>query len=146
MLEDTLVGQRLNLRERRYVLIEHLSILRQRQGLSGNERISLEPVIKQLIKRQNNGRTYWQKIEQNIIYLTKTTEELKNTYSLLCAEKEQKIQEIERLEEAWEQIKAELHSLNARVNLYEQILQPMQNNINGIRQRLDSLNQWLGTN
>jgi len=145
-LEETLIGQRRTLREKRYILIQHLSVLRHRQGLNDDQRLRLDPVIRQLIKRQDNVKRYWERIEQDIRHLLETTEQLKNTYLEETGKREIKQQEIRHLEDAWEESKTEVRTFRARIKLYEELLHPMQNNINAIRERLESLNRWLKVN
>ncbi|MGH2412382.1 MAG: pilus motility taxis protein HmpF, partial [Microcystaceae cyanobacterium] len=73
MLDETLVGQRRNLRERQEILLQHLRVLQRRQGIGDieerHQRINLEPLLLQLEEQQSNAQEERQRLETEIEHL-----------------------------------------------------------------------------
>jgi len=145
MLNETLVGQRQNLRLRKAVLQQHLQILWRQQGvnyfmaLTDEPSLDLKPVLAQLEGHKHQKVEELQKLEQELAQLQSSIEHLQslvNTQTQLRTVKQQE----------WHNLEQNLHSLQAsvaeawgRVNLSQEVLQPMQENWNSLQQPLEEI-------
>ena len=147
MLDETLQGQRPKLRKKRQILIQYLRVLKRRQGdielETGQDKINLEPLQLQLESQQSLLEQQKQKLEADIDHmgqnLQKTAEWLQqqqNGYKL------QEV-EIQNQEESWLEGKLELKALQSRVQIHEEVLQPIQNFLNQMREKLHSMETLL---
>ncbi|MCW6037935.1 pilus motility taxis protein HmpF [Spirulina subsalsa FACHB-351] len=143
LLDQTLIGQRRTLAERRSVLRQHLRVLRRRQGIpdenAGETGVDLTPLLGELATQQ----------EATVNRLQALEEELKDCQAAL----EQSQGELNDQQEAYDALKRELEELEVnleethastallwgRVNLYEEILKPMQDGLEGVQQQLEAI-------
>lgn len=147
MLDQTLIGQRRNLRDRQEVLLQHLRVLRRRQGLvdadNSNQKINLEPILLQLEEQQNNANEEKQRLETEIEHLQKSLQQIKEMIEQQDAQQQRKTKELQAQEENCQQAKIAVAQLQSRVSMYEEILQPMQDRLNEIRHKFESISQLL---
>ena len=143
MLDHTLDGQRQTMRERQAFLQIHNRILCQRQDLSpaGVDRSQIEwASILQILANQS---------QQQHSELTQSTMEVHNlraTIEKTKAKIEQQLEaylheskQVEALEHQHQITKQVSIELIAKVDLYGQIIQPLQDHINTLKHKLDSL-------
>ena len=143
MLNQTLVGQRLRLQEREDVLKQHQAVLWKRLGTanpaSPDGGIDLGPVIAQLdTQRQQQGQDL-QRLEQEIQQLREAVAEIEGNVNRQAGEQDGKRNEIKQLEQNLFNQKSALGELWGRVNVYQEMLQPVQDNLSGLRQKLESV-------
>jgi chromosome segregation ATPase len=149
MLDQTLVGQRRNLRERQAILMQHLRILRRRQGIveqdDSSPRINLDPLLTQLEEWQGNRHTERQQRDTEIEHLQQSLQQLQFTIEQQNSEQMRKEKEWQADRETWQNAKLSFHRLQSRLSLYEEILQPLQDSLTDISQHLEELEQWFNS-
>ena len=147
MLDRTLGGQRRTLRERQEVFSQHLRILRRRQGIISPEessaQINLEPIILQLEELQHNAQQEQQELQTEIDHFRNNLQQLQEVIQQQEVEQHRQIEQLEREEQAWQQAALTIAQLRSRINFSEEILQPLQDNLNLIRQKLVTFAQWI---
>lgn len=144
MLNETLVGQRQNLRVRKAVLQQHLYILWRQQGVNyvvetDELSIDLQPVLAQLETQKQQKLEELQKLEQELLQLQSSVEHLQS-----LVETQTQLQLVKQQE--WQNLEQNLHTLQAsvaeawgRVNLSQEVLQPLQDNWNSLQQPLAAI-------
>ncbi|TAG86238.1 MAG: hypothetical protein EAZ09_19980 [Oscillatoriales cyanobacterium] len=143
MLNETLVGQRLRLQEREDVLKQHQAVLWKRLGTanpaSRDGQIDLGPVMAQLdTVRQQQGQDL-QRLEQEIQQLREAIAQIEGNVNRQTGEQDGKRHEIKQLELNLFNQKSALGELWGRVNVYQEMLQPVQDNLSGLRQKLEAV-------
>ena len=150
MLDQTLVGQRRNLREREEVLNQHQRVLRRRQGIAepngaDNQKIDLGPILSQMEAQRQQQEAQLQTLESQIEQMRVSITQAEEMIRHQSSEQEKNQQELQSLEQAWQSSLAQVAQLWAQVNVSQEILQPQQDALNEIRQKLeaiaDALNQ-----
>ena len=140
MLNETLFGQRRNLRDRQEILRQHLRVVRRRQGLVEleDDRLELDPIIQQLEAKQRNLQEERQTLEAEIEQLRHNSllQEQLQQQSAHHQDKERALQEQEA---NWQQAQIAVAQLQSRITVYEETLEPLQAGINQIRQRLEEV-------
>ncbi|MEG4496430.1 pilus motility taxis protein HmpF [Microcoleus sp. F10-C6] len=144
MLNETLVGQRLRLQEREDVLKQHQAVLWRRLG-TGNapkqERgdIDLGPIVAQLNSvRQQQGEEL-QRLENEIQQVRDAISQIEANVNRKNGENEAKRYELKQLEQNLFNQKGAVAELWGRVNVYQEMLQPVQDNLKGLRQKLEAV-------
>lgn len=148
MLDETLVGQRRNLREREEILNQHQRVLRRRQGVaesnaSDNQTIDLGPILNQLEAQRPQQEEELRKLESQIEQMRLSINQAEDLVRHQAGEQETKQRDLQSLEQNWQSMKELLVELSAKVNLYEEMLQPRQEGLNEIRQKLEEIAQTL---
>jgi len=150
MLDESLVGSRRNLREREEILNQHMRVLRRRQGVAesnspDNQKIDLGPVLSQLEAQRQQQEEELRKLESQIEQMRITISQAEGMIRHQSGEQESTLAQLQSLEQDWQLMKESAAQLFGRVSLYQETLQPRQDGLNEIRQRLeaiaDALNQ-----
>ncbi len=144
MLDETLVGQRRNLREREEILNQHLRVLRRRQGVvesngSDGQKIDLGPVLIQIESQRQQQEAELQKLESQIQQMRVSISQAQEIIRHQAGEEDAKLTQLQTLEQNWQSTRASVAQLWGRVNLYQETLQPRQDGINEIRQKLEAI-------
>jgi chromosome segregation ATPase len=145
MLTETLVGQRRNLRERQAILAQHLKIFQRRQGiLSGEDaqKCNFEPVLILLSGNYHNILEDSQRLEAEITQLRSHLQQSRDSIDSQWSQMDQKTREFEELDRQWRDANLELVRLKAQVQQYENILQPVQDRLDEMRQKLETISHW----
>lgn len=146
-LDETLVGQRRNLRERQGVLLQYLRVLRRRQGIMEFEdntaTIDFSPFLAQLEELDNDTNQARQQLETDIEHLQSSVQQIQEMIQQLDKEQAQKTQNLKIEEENWQQAQIIVARLETRLNFYEDTLQPLQNQLDETKHQLGILQQWL---
>ncbi|MBD2110980.1 MULTISPECIES: pilus motility taxis protein HmpF [Cyanophyceae] len=143
MLNETLVGQRRNLLEREEVLSQHQAVLRRRQGLTVEETqvsaVDLEPLLNTIdVQRQHTTDTIQaletevKKLQDGISQLKK---EIESAESALTTHRS----EVEAFEADLRRQQQDLAGLMGKLAVCEELLNPAQESVNGLRQSLENL-------
>jgi DNA repair exonuclease SbcCD ATPase subunit len=146
MLTETLVGQRRNLRERQAIRSQHLKILQRRQGILSPEdaqKCSFEPVLILLADNYQNNREESQRLAAEIKRLQEDLPKTRDSIDGQWSDLEQKTREFEEQERQWRNANLALLRLKTQVQQYETFLQPVQDQLDQIRQKLETISQWL---
>ena len=141
MLNETLFGQRRNLRDRQEILRQHLRVVRRRQGLVEleDDRLELDPIIEQLQAKQRNLQEERQTLEADIEQLQNLS--LQEQLQQQSAHHQDKEKALQEQEANWQQAQIAVAQLQARIAVYEETLEPLQAGINQIRQKLEEVKQ-----
>lgn len=142
MLDKTLVGQRRTLREREEILNQHQRVLKRREGIAdedGDQRIDLGPVLIQLETFRQQQEDELHRWEEQVSQIQGSVQQVQNTFNLQLGDLEQKQKEYQRLEQEWQEKRVRAAELWGAVNLYQEILQPVQDHVNGVRQHLEGI-------
>jgi chromosome segregation ATPase len=146
-LDETLVGQRRNLKERQEVLLKYLRVLRRRQGVmdfDGNaSTINLDPMLVQLEEWENNTNQEREKLETEIEHLSDGVRQIQEMIKQLDREQTQKTKQLEGERENWQQAQIQVAQLQTRLDVYEQGLKPLQRQLDETKHQLGILGQWL---
>ena len=139
MLNETLFGQRRNLRDRQEILRQHLRVVRRRQGLVEleDERLELDPIIQQLEAKQRNLQEERQTLEAEIEQLQNSS--LQEQLQQQSAHHQDKERALQEQEANWQQAQIAVAQLQSRIAVYEETLEPLQAGINQIRQKLEEV-------
>ena len=146
MLTATLVGQRRNLLERQAIRSRHLKILQRRQGILSPEdaqKCSFEPVLILLADNYQNNLQESQRLAAEIKGLQEDLQKTRDSIDGQWSDLEQKTREFEEQERQWRDANLALLRLKTQVQQYETFLQPVQDHLDQIRQKLETLSQWL---
>jgi DNA repair exonuclease SbcCD ATPase subunit len=146
MLAATLVGQRRNLQERQAIRSQHLKILQQRQGILSPEdaqKCSFEPLLILLEDSYQNNLQESQRLAAEIKRLQEDLPKNRDTIDEQWSDLEQKTREFEEQERQWRDANLALLRLKTQVQQYETFLQPVQDQLDQIRQKLETISQWL---
>jgi len=145
MLNETLVGQRQNLRLRKAVLQQHLQILWRQQGvnyfmaLTDEPSLDLKPVLAQLERHKHQKVEELQKLEQELAQLQSSIEHLQSLVDTQTQLRTVKQQEWHNLEQNLHSLQVSVAEAWGRVNLSQEVLQPMQENWNSLQQPLEEI-------
>ena len=148
MLDETLVGQRRNLREREEILNQHQRVLRRRQGISesnasDNQKIDLGPILIQLEAQRQQQEEDLQKLENQIEQMRRSINQAEEMIRHQAGEQEAKLSELQSLEQNWQSAIAAVAQLRGQVESYQSLLQPKQEAISQIRQKLEAIAEAL---
>ncbi len=145
MLNETLVGQRKNLRERQQILSQRQAILWRRQGIdtSGNGReyrkTDLQPILVQIEAQRQQQTEELHNLEQQISDLRSSIQQAQEMIDHQAHYQEMKRQELQYLEQNLLSLRATAAECWGRVNLYQQMLQPVQDGVDGWRYKLEAI-------
>ena len=144
MLNETLVGQRLRLQEREDVLKQHQAVLWRRLGTanaSKQERgdIDLGPIVAQLNTQRQQQSQELQRLENEIQQVREVISQIEANVNRQNGESEAKRYELKQLEQNLFNQKGAVAQLWGRVNVYQEMLQPVQDNLNALRQKLEAV-------
>ncbi len=143
MLDHTLDGQRQTMRERQTFLQIHNRVLRQRQGhppaAADQSQIEWESVLHLLDNQRQQQQSELTEVETEIQNLRATIEQTKAKIEQQVGaylHDSKQVQELEQLHQKTKQLSTELVAKN---DLYQEMIQPLQDHINTFKQQLGSL-------
>jgi len=143
-LHQTLVGQRQNLQERKDILRQHKIILWQRQGINPVDRqeeykVDLEPILGQIQAQRQQQMQELQKLEQEIEQMRSSIDQVQRTIDHQVHEQEMKWQELQSLEQHLLSLRTVTADCWGQVNLYQEMLRPFQDSLDGLRNKLQTI-------
>lgn len=143
MLNETLVGQRLRLQERENVLKQHQAVLWRRLGTANAPQqaggdIDLGPIVGQLNTVRLQQSEELQKLENEIQQLQEAISQIEANVNRQNGESEAKRYELKQVEQNLFNQKGAVAELWGRVNVYQEMLQPVQDNLKGLSQKLEA--------
>lgn len=148
MLDQTLVGQRRNLRERQETLTQHQAVLARRQGHGDATPINkptqpLDPVLAQIDRQKQALEEQLAQIKQEIEQTRQSLDGVEGQVSDRASQMEGKRQAIEQLETQLTQLRSSAAQLRGRVTNYEEMLQPLQDKLNEVKSKLEEVSTLL---
>ncbi|MEG4030944.1 MULTISPECIES: pilus motility taxis protein HmpF [unclassified Microcoleus] len=143
MLNETLVGQRLRLQEREDVLKQHQAVLWRRLGTANSSKqergdIDLGPIVAQLDTQRQQQSQELQRLENEIQQVRESISHIEANVNRQNGESEAKRYELKQLEQNLFNQKGAVAQLWGRVNVYQEMLQPVQDNLTALRQKLEA--------
>lgn len=148
MLNQTLVGQRRNLLARQKLIQQHQNILLKRQGQSvtSNEEdnsVDFSPILQQIeIQRQKQSQEL-QQLEREIEQMRSAIELDQGMIDNQAHDLQEKQQELKNLESDLVSLKIATAECWGRINLYQEALQPIQDCVDELRQKLQGIGESL---
>ncbi|MBW4521247.1 MAG: pilus motility taxis protein HmpF [Scytolyngbya sp. HA4215-MV1] len=143
MLNDTLEGQRRTLREREEILHQHQAVLRRRQGISDGDgqesKIDLGPILLQLDSQRHQQTEELHRLEGQIEQMRGAIQQAQGMINNQSTDQENKRNELKQLEQNLQKQRSDVAELWGKVNLYQETLQPIQDGVSGLRQRLEEI-------
>ena len=147
MLDQTLVGQRRNLRERQETLTQHQAVLARRQGHGDATPVKqaqpLDPVLAQIDQQKQTLDEQLAQIKQEIEQTRQSLDGVQVQVSDRASQMEGKRQAIEQLEAQLAQLRSSAAQLRGRVTNYEEMLQPLQDKLNELKAKLEEVSSLL---
>ena len=144
MLNETLVGQRLRLQERENVLKQHQEVLWRRLGTANPQKtepgnLDLGPIVAQLNTQRQQQSQELQRLENEIQQVQQEISQIEANVNRQTGESEAKRNELKQLEQNLFNQKGAVAELWGRVNVYQEMLQPVQDNLSGLRLKLEAV-------
>jgi chromosome segregation ATPase len=139
-LNETLLGQRRNLREKEGILRQHKLMLNRRQGRTQAPKedgmVDFAPLIQQLsqLNRQNSDRL--QQVEADIAQVQAAIEQTRGTVDQQSQDVQAKRNELDELEYNLKEQRVTLGEMQGKVRLYEEMLQPIQDSVDSLKQSI----------
>ena len=147
MLDETLIGQRRNLKERQEVLLQHLKILRRRQGVveidDSIPNINLDPVIQQLEIRKHKLQEERNHLERDIQNTRQGLQQIEVMVQELDQQHQVKKDVFEREDREVQSLRQEIVTLDLKSKLLKSALQPLQDQLDLIKPRLEEIQSLL---
>jgi chromosome segregation ATPase len=144
MLNETLVGQRLRLQEREDVLKQHQAVLWRRLGTANASKqdrgdMELGPIVAQLNTQRQQQSQELQRLENEIQQLREAISQMEANVNRQNGEGEAKRYELKQFEQNLFNQKGAVAELWGRVKVYQEMLQPVQDHLNALRQKLEAV-------
>jgi len=146
-LNESLVGSRRNLREREEIFNQHEVVLKRRQGYPVDPekgvQINLGPVLQQLETLRQSQTAELQKLEGEITQMQEAIGQAESLINTQMSEQEVKGNEIKELELNCQAQRTSAAEVRAKVHLYQETLQPIQDRLSGLRSKLEAISEAL---
>ena len=152
MLDQTLIGQRRSLKERYQVLLEHSRVLKRRQGIidfdfeSEIHDIDLAPIKDGLVEQQQQLQQQRQKLASEVAQIEQTTQKLQAELESQISRENELESQITKQQDIWHQLNLDLARMQFKIDFYQQQLQPLQDALNTIKDRILEMKQVIATN
>jgi chromosome segregation ATPase len=141
MLNETLVGQRRNLQERQITLKQHQTVLAKRQGypLPNNQErsIDVEPILNQIEQSRQQCAEQLRAVEQEIQDLQTAIAAAQQTVAQQAGSQDANWNELRQADQQMRSQIATVAELWGKVNTYQEFLQPIQDNLNRLKQQTE---------
>ncbi len=143
ILNEPLIGQRQVAREREAILKQHHMVLARRQGKpmdDGEQRqIDLAPVLAQVDSLRKQQEEAIAAVVASLEQIQATVQQLEGQVSNQTQAQEAQRQELQQQQQALNGQWQAVGEAWGRVNLYRDLLQPVQDNLNNIQQKLETI-------
>ena len=152
MLDQTLIGQRRSLKERHQVLLEHSRVLKRRQGIidfdfeSEIHDIDLAPIKDGLVQQQHQLQQQRQKLASEVAQIEQTIQELQAELESQTSREKELESQITKEQDIWHQLNLDLARMQFKIDFYQQQLQPLQDALDSIKDRILEMKQVIATN
>jgi chromosome segregation ATPase len=131
-------------REREDIFTEHVKVLQRRMGITedeqvDNQKIDLGPLLRQMETSRQQQAEQLQRLEREIEQMRSSIQQTQGMLDHQNNEQQNQRQNWKQQEQNLQSQRAAAAELWGRVKLSEEILQPMQDKLNQLRQQLESL-------
>ncbi len=146
ILDESLIGSRRNLRERQEFVKLHLRILRTRQGIididnDAND-IDLQPILAKLEQQRQQQQQAQETLQSQKEQIQVAISQLESLIANQDSQYQEQKQQIQEEENYYQQAQIDLAAIISRLDIYEQILQPLQNTLNQLKDKLHSIEEF----
>jgi chromosome segregation ATPase len=142
-LNQTLVGQRRSLNEKEGILRQHKSVMYRRQGKNDPDRQQSGPdlgvIFTQIESQRNQQAEELQNIQSQIEQIRNEIQQAQETVSARSNDQDQKHRELKHFEETLKSQRASAAELVGKVTLYQEFLQPLQDSVTAMQQKLEGI-------
>ena len=140
-LNETLVGQRRSLREKQSLLRQHQSVLARRQGKADPHAkeggLNLGPVFAQIDHFRQQRSEELQQVETQLEQIRASIEQTQRMLAQQGQEVDRQRQSLEQQDESLKARKLDLGAQQGKVALYEEMLQPFQDQVTDLKGRVE---------
>jgi len=148
MLNETLVGQRRNLLARQKFIQQHQNVLLRRQGqpVASSEEdnsIDFSPILLQIETQRQKQSQELQQLEREIEQMRAAIELDQGMLDNQAHDLEEKQQELKKIESDLVSLRTATAECWSQINLYQEALQPIQDGVNELRQKLQGIGESL---
>ncbi len=146
MLYETLFGQRRSLVERQDSLTQHQVVLSGRQKNQANQqsqKLDLSPIVNQIESARQKYSEQIEQLETEIEQIRNSIQAIEETVTVQTQEQDAKRQELQGMQEELSALQTTNAQVWAKVNLYEEALQPIGDSLEGLRHKLQAINDAL---
>ncbi len=141
MLNQTLVGQRRNLQERQITLKQHQTVLAKRQGypLPDNQErsVDVEPILSQIEQTRQRYAEQLQALEQEIRDLQTAIAAAQQSVAQQAGSQAANWDDVRQFDQQVRSQITAVAELWGKVNTYHEFLQPIQDNLNLLKQQTE---------
>ena len=145
ILNESLVGSRRNLGQQEAILRLHRAVLRRRQGYAieaGEEPpINLSPLLEQVEAQRQQKTAELERLESEIDQMRTAISQAESLVNAQTGDQQAKRQQIEQLEQSWQDQRVAVAELWGKVNLYQEILQQIQDGMSGLQHKLQAIGE-----
>ncbi|KAB8319918.1 hypothetical protein SD81_014155 [Tolypothrix campylonemoides VB511288] len=150
ILNETLVGQRRNLLEQQYIFKQYQIVLLQRQGKTFvNEQdqtnIDLKSILLQTEMQQQQQSQELENLEREIEQMHPSIKQMQEVIAQQTQQQEAQRDLLQSMEQKLFLLQTATAESRGRLNLYYQALQPIQDCVNGMRQKLQEIAESLAS-
>ena len=149
MLDHTLDGQRQTMRERQTFLQIHNRILRQRQGQpltsADSSQVEWDSILHILDRQRQHQQSELTQLETEIQNLRTKLEQAKAKLEAQVNAYLVESEDVQKLDRQHQVTKQTFTELGAKIELYQEMIQPLQNHINTFKESLGNLADSAGT-
>jgi chromosome segregation ATPase len=142
LLDETLVGQRRNVREREAIANIHAAILQRRQGITSAQQpegqMDWQPVIQQFATQMQQQTKELQELERQLQQLESLIAQLQDTITQKTTDRNALQQGLTELETEMQTRKLEIATAWGRVQTYQETLQGLRDSLNQTQQGVDA--------
>ncbi len=143
-LNETIEGQRSSLMQKEQILSQHQVVLWRRQGRtisqeSANNNVDVSPILHQMENQEQQYTEELQKLENLIQELQSNINQAQMTMENEAKEQENKRNELKQQEENLVGQKTSIAETWGRLNIYQEMLEPVQQRLNELRQKLEEI-------
>ncbi|TFI51326.1 hypothetical protein BLD44_026585 [Mastigocladus laminosus UU774] len=148
MLNETLVGQRRHLIERQALLKQHKIVLMRRQGQSlanvqEDEKLDLNPILEQIQKQRQQQSEILQNLATEIEQIKNSIYQMQENIEQQTQQQSMKREELQTIEQNLLSLRITTAKSQGQLTLYQQALQPIQDTLDGLRHKLQSVSESL---
>ncbi|RAM48921.1 MAG: hypothetical protein C6Y22_25255 [Hapalosiphonaceae cyanobacterium JJU2] len=146
MLNETLVGQRRHLIERQALLKQHKIVLMRRQGQSlanvqEDEKLDLNPILEQIHKQRQQQSEILQNLATEIEQIKNSIYQMQENIEQQTQQQSMKREELQTIEQNLLSLRITTAKSQGQLTLYQQALQPIQDTLDGLRHKLQSVSE-----
>ncbi|RMF23960.1 MAG: hypothetical protein D6756_07790, partial [Cyanobacteria bacterium J083] len=146
MLDETLIGQRRQLRERKQILALHQDIINRRQGIACPQvesRLDLEPILTSLEEQQASNQLQQERLRQEITAIKQKIAQLEQEIATQVKQQAMQVEQLQVQKQEYKNSCLHYQELETQLNTYNELIQPLENNFATISQSIEQFNSLI---